>query len=127
MPNFHAPQWSPVRETWQVSEDQELDNQHQSAINNRNQRMAEVETLANERKSSRGSSAPNSVVSPDSHSILKTMFEFRIDIPGLNTGTSRRRACREEFRNGKQCSIRFLSTRNAYCAWFTSAMGEYQQ
>ncbi len=61
MPNFHQ-QWSPARETWQTSEEQELDNQHMSAINNRNQRMAEVETLANERKSVRASSAPNSVV-----------------------------------------------------------------
>jgi hypothetical protein len=58
MPNFYGQQWSPVRESWQTNEVQELDNQHLSAITNRNQRMAEVESLANERKSLRAGSAP---------------------------------------------------------------------
>ena len=57
MPTLPAAKWTPVRETWQTEEESKLDNQKLSAINNRNDRMAEVESIANERKAQ---SAPDS-------------------------------------------------------------------
>ena len=52
MPKFYDQKWVPVRETWQkLDESQMLDHQQLSAIKSRTQRMAEIESLTNERKS----------------------------------------------------------------------------
>jgi hypothetical protein len=98
--------WTPVRETWQTVEESTLDNQQLSAANSRSMRMAEVESLANERKAKAGSiitaSAQVSTVSSMSCLFLLVDFHRPQDIQVIIR--SRRRCCGELIDAGLNCS-----------------------